>query len=167
MVLVQRGRQDAFEALFARHRDPLWGFLVRKTGDRDGAADVYQEAFLRVWKSAHTYREGQSFKPWLYRIALNTARDRWRRTQREPDTVALDPELRGRRRDPMSGRDLERAIAALPDTLREAFLLGAVQGMDHNEVAAALDITPSNARARISRARSRLRAALAESGEEA
>jgi RNA polymerase sigma-70 factor (ECF subfamily) len=58
--------------------------------------------------------------------------------------------------------DIHAAVAQLPDTLREAFLLGAVQGFDHNEVAQALDITPSNARARISRARAQLREALGE-----
>jgi RNA polymerase sigma-70 factor (ECF subfamily) len=53
--------------------------------------------------------------------------------------------------------DLEAAIGSLPENLREAFLLGAVEGFDHREVAAQLEISPDNARARISRARARLR----------
>ena len=55
---------------------------------------------------------------------------------------------------------LEKVVAELPDALRDAFLLGVVEGFDHHEVAAALEITPDNARARISRARRLLRAAL-------
>lgn len=165
MELVQAGNKDAFGALFARYRAPVWGWLARRTGDRELSAELYQESFLRIWRSAHTYRTGQPVKPWVYRIAGNVARDRFRRESRRVDTVEIDTERAASDSvDPMSGVDLERAIASLPDTLREAFLLGAVQGLDHNEVAEALDITPANARRRISRARAQLRELLAAKG---
>jgi RNA polymerase sigma-70 factor (ECF subfamily) len=99
-------------------------------------------------------------------VAINAARDRFRRSKREPEVVevesietssALPPEL--------PPTDLEKAINGLPGQLREAFVLGAVLGMDHNEVAGILEITPDNARARISRARVRLRELLAVKGE--
>ena len=176
MELVQAGNKDAFGALFARYRGPVWSWLARRTGDRELSAELYQESFMRVWRSAHTYRRGQPVKPWVYRIAGNVARDRFRpgsrglgsgsgREQRRVDTVEIDSERATTEQPhPMSGVDLERAIASLPDTLREAFLLGAVHGMDHNEVAEALDITPANARRRISRARAQLRELLAAQG---
>ena len=165
MELVQAGNKDAFGALFARYRGPVWSWLARRTGDRELSAELYQESFMRVWRSAHTYRRGQPVKPWVYRIAGNVARDRFRREQRRVDTVEIDSERATTEQPhPMSGVDLERAIASLPDTLREAFLLGAVHGMDHNEVAEALDITPANARRRISRARAQLREMLAAQG---
>ncbi len=94
------------------------------------------------------------------------ARDRFRAETRQVDLAAVDLDHLGRRLDPISGVDLERAIAALPDTLRTAFVLGAVQGLDHREVGAALDITPANARARISRARAQLRQTLVRWQEE-
>jgi RNA polymerase sigma-70 factor (ECF subfamily) len=164
MELVQAGNKDAFGTLFARYRGPVWSWLARRTRDRELSAELYQEAFLRIWRSSHTYRKGQPVKPWVYKIAGNVARDRFRREQRRVDTVEIDTDRTGERYDPLSGMDLENAIGKLPDTLREAFLLGAVQGLDHNEVAQALDISPANARRRISRARAQLRELLAEQG---
>jgi RNA polymerase sigma-70 factor (ECF subfamily) len=74
----------------------------------------------------------------------------------------LDPDDVGRGvgSDPVDAVALSRAIEQLPVPLREAFLLGAVHGLDHQELAVALDVTPDNARARLSRARARLRALL-------
>ena len=89
---------------------------------------------------------------------MNAAKDHARKVRRLPVEVELSPTLQGEgTRNPVTKMDLEQAISALPENLREAFLLGAVEGFDHNEVAAQLDISPDNARARISRARSRLR----------
>ncbi len=160
MLLVQQGDTAAYEALFERWRGRIWSFLVRRSGDAEVAGDLYQEVFLRVWRGAHTWRSSELFRPWLYRVAANVALDRHRRTAREPDMVVFDPERSGRISDPIAAADLERALARLPDPLREAFVLGAVSGLDHVEVAAVLGITPVNARARISRARAALRAIL-------
>lgn len=167
MVLVQAGNRDAFGALFARYQRPIWSWLARRTGDRELSAELYQETFLRVWRSAKTFRAGQPVKPWIYRIAANVARDKFRREQRRIDTTEFEEGRstdtfwrqggHGRDAHPLSGVDLERAILRLPDTLREAFLLGPVQGLDHNELAEALQITPANARRRVSRARAQLR----------
>jgi RNA polymerase sigma-70 factor (ECF subfamily) len=161
MERVAAGDQAAFAVLYDRYRAPVWSFLLRHTGGAQAAAEVYQEAFLRVWRSAGTFRQGLAVRPWLWRVVSNTARDRHRRAQRQVQTVDVELELvHGPAHHPIDTADLEAAIGALPDNLREAFLLGAVQGMDHLEVAAALDISPANARARVSRARARLRAAL-------
>ena len=163
MEQVQRGDHAAFRELFSRYQSPIWSFLVRRTGDHEASSELFQETFLRVWRSADTYRPGKSVKPWVYRVAANLAADRYRSSTREVDTAPLDEEMDGvRLPDPIGTVDLERAIRELPDTLRGAFVLGAVHGMDHNEVAEALDISPANARARISRARRHLRRELAE-----
>lgn len=166
MVLVQQGDREAYGLLFARYRAPIWSFLVRRTGDREASSDLFQDVFLRVWRFAGTYRREQRFRPWVYRVAANACRDRFRSSQRDVDViddVDLDRTVtRGTLGDdPITGLDLERALGGLPDNLREAFLLGVVHGLDHNEVADALDISPANARARISRARVALRELLA------
>lgn len=164
MTLVQTGDRDAYGQLFARYQAPIWSFLVRRTSDRDASADLFQEVFLRVWRSAHTWDRRQPLRPWLYRVAANLCRDRFRGQQRQVDTVELDPERSPHvhRDDPISPIDLERALAKIPDHLREAFVLGAVEGLDHNELAVVLGISPANARARISRARTALREILAK-----
>lgn len=167
MILVQQGDQGAYGELFARWKGPMWSFLMRKTRRQELASDLFQEVFLRVWRSAGTFREGQPFRPWLYRVATNVARDRFRAETRTVDLAQVELERLGTRLDPIGGVDLERAIAALPETLRSAFVLGAVHGLDHREVGEALGITPANARARISRARAMLRNTLAQWQEEA
>jgi RNA polymerase sigma-70 factor (ECF subfamily) len=162
MHLVQTGDSEAFQMLFSRYKAPIWSYLFRRTGNREATADLYQEVFLRVWRAAHTYRVDQRVKPWIYRISTNVVHDQYRKSTRQVQTVELDDFSPGHRFEPLATRDLERAIASLPETLRDAFLLGAVEGLDHKEVAQALGIQPDNARARISRARIQLKKTLSE-----
>lgn len=157
MRLVQRGESQAFQILFTRYKDPIWSFILRKVRDRNLTADLYQEVFLRVWKSAHTFRAGQKVRPWVYQISSNVMRDQYRKGTRQVQTTELDDLTPGQMTDPIGMTDLENAISSLPEPLKDAFLLGAVQGLDHNEVATALNISSANARARLSRARIRLR----------
>ncbi len=157
MDAVQQGSADAFATLFARHRAPLYGYLLRMTRRAEVADEVFQEAFLSVHRARSTWSGADgSFRSWLYRIATNALRDGQRRSARRPEVLGEDHELVSN--DAPSDRiALERALADLPENLRDAFLLASVQGFDHNEIAAALDISPDNARARVSRARVRLR----------
>ena len=129
---------------------------------KPGVQEAFQEAWLKVHRARNTYQEGSRFKTWLYTITANTTRDAYRKSQRRIQTVDSPIEARTKPHSPTAGLDIQNAIDALPDTLREAFLLGAIQGFDHKEVAEALQISPDNARARISRARSQLRKALQE-----
>ena len=158
MLRVREGDRQAYAELFSRHGDRVWTYLVRKTGDREGAHDLFQDVFLKVWRLAGTFRAGQRFRPWLYRVATNTARDRYRKLGRRVETADVELErLHGRMSSPIAAIDLERALGQLPDHLREAFILGAMEGMDHREMAVALEVSPANARARLSRARKQLR----------
>lgn len=157
MDSVQQGSADAFATLFARHRAPLYGYLLRMTRRPEVADELFQDAFLSVHRARATWSSADgTFRSWLYRIATNALRDGNRRAARRPEVLGEELEIAGRDA-PAERLGLERALGELPDNLRDAFLLGAVQGFDHNEIAAALDITPDNARARVSRARTRLR----------
>jgi RNA polymerase sigma factor (sigma-70 family) len=162
MAQVQAGDGGAYEALFHRHHARVYGYLVRRTRDREIAADLYQETFLRVFRARDQFQPGRAFRPWLFGIAANTARDRVRRENRRPMEVPLAEWDAPVHAQPDARLHLEKAVAELPDALRDAFLLGVVEGFDHREIAAALDITPANARARVSRARRQLRDALSE-----
>lgn len=163
MLAVQAGDDRAFTALFERHRAPVYGFVLRMTRNEATAEDCFQEAFLSVHRARATWNSTHgSFRAWLFRIAANAVRDSQRREMRRP-LVLTDEELPLPVRDwPEERRMLERALAALPEHLREAFLLGAMHGLDHHELAVALDITPDNARARLSRARTQLRELLSD-----
>ena len=158
MTRVQRGDPQAYEVLFKRHQARVYGYLLRRTRSPQMAADLYQETFLRLYRARHTWKPDHPVKPWLFGIAVNAARDQARRVRRLPVEVELSPVLQATGgAQPDTRMDLEAAIGSLPENLREAFLLGAVEGFDHREVAAQLEISPDNARARISRARARLR----------
>lgn len=157
MDRVQEGNADAFATLFARHRAPLYGYLLRMTRRREVADEVFQEAFLSVHRARATWSNAEgTFRSWLYRIATNALRDDHRRALRRPEVLGedLDPVTRDAPSDRIA---LERALAGLPENLRDAFLLASLHGFDHNEIAAVLAISPDNARARVSRARARLR----------
>lgn len=160
MLQVQHGDSQAFEVLFGRYERRIFGFLVRRTGDREAAAELFQDTFLKMFKARGSWDPSRPLKPWLFGIAANAAVDRRRRQVRRPVAVALeewDAPTRAHSEHTDARLTLERGLAAMPDTLREAFVLGAVEGFDHNEVAASLSISPANARARISRGRSWLR----------
>lgn len=157
MVAAQAGDSAAYAALFQRYQRQVYGYLRRRTGDEQLAAELFQDTWLKVHRGRHTWRSGQPFKPWVFGIALNTLRDSARKAKRTVSTVELTMDQPAPTVDTPTRMTLEREIGELPDTLRDAFLLGAVHGLDHNEVAARLDISPDNARARISRARARLR----------
>ena len=157
MLLVQQGDERAYAELFARHQRSTFGYTKRFIRDDAAAQEVFQETWLKVHRSRATYREGARFKSWLFAIAANTTRDAFRNTQRRIQTVDSPIEARATQPMPMEGMDLQKAIDTLPENLKEAFVLGAIQGLDHKELAEALEISPSNARARVSRARAHLR----------
>jgi len=162
MVRVQEGDGAAYRMLFDRHHERVYGYLVRRVRSPELARDLFQETFLSVHRARHTWTPGRAFRPWLYGIATNAVRDHFRRTARRPMEVAIERARTVTHENPVGAMQLERAIGQLPDGLREAFLLGAVEGFDHNEVAEQLGINPDAARARISRARAQLRAVLNE-----
>lgn len=160
MERVQQDDRQAFRVLYERHQGPVYGFLLRRVRDRDEAAERFQDTWLKVHRGRHTYRVGHAFRPWLYGVAVNTLRDAYRKQGRRVVTVDFEsaPPLEAPVRErPVQKMTLEAALEQLPDSLREAFLLGAVMGFDHNEVSEALGISRDNARTRISRARKKLR----------
>lgn len=163
MDRVQQGDAQAFEALFQRHRGAIYGYALRMVRHPEAAEDVFQDTFLQVHRARATWssRDG-TFRSWVYRIATNRIRDGARRSARRPEVLGEEP-VSPVVSDHVDDRIyLDRLLGQLPEHLREAFLLGAVQGFDHNELAEVLEITPDNARARVSRARSRLRELMGE-----
>jgi RNA polymerase sigma-70 factor (ECF subfamily) len=139
-------------------------------GDRMEAEDVAQEVFVRIWKQATRWREGEAkFDTWIHRVALNLCYDRLRGRREDPrddmpdevDPVAPpDARLEARARD----ERVREALAALPARQREALVLSYYQEMSNTDAAALMGVTVDALESLLARARRNLRAQLADSG---
>ena len=161
---LRRGDGAAFRELYARFAQPSFGFLLRLCGRRDAAEDVHQEVWLSIARHAVRLDADTDLAAWIFTVARN----RFVSSRRRADVTvaAADPERLDQRAaapaDDPAGRDLERALASLPETHREVLLLVGVEGLEVAQAAAILSIKPEAARQRLARARAALAAALGE-----
>jgi RNA polymerase sigma-70 factor, ECF subfamily len=170
MAAVQAGETDALAALVERHQRPLTGYLDRLVGpDWALAQDLAQETFLRVLRQ-QTTRAGRPFKPWLYTIATNLARDHFK-SAAVRCTAPLDEEQHAQVSDDAAGpedralaaersADLIGALARLVPEYRAALLLRFYSGMSLQEIADTLEVPLGTVKSRLSVGLRRLREAL-------
>ena len=175
-TLIARCRaQDraAFDELVLKYQDRVYSLAYRLTGNPEDAADVAQEAFLKVYRNIDGFRGGASFYTWMYRIAVNTVISRRRYDSARPQPVSLDAaDLEGRAAssaapdpsDAASRAELQRlvaeAISRLEDPHRVLIVLRDIQGHDYDEIAEILDCPRGTVKSRLHRARCALRQAL-------
>jgi RNA polymerase sigma-70 factor (ECF subfamily) len=168
---AQRGDQAGLSALVERHHGPLFGFLYRLTGgDRPLAEDLAQEAFTRMLHRLGQYRPAQPFKPWLYAIAVNAARDHFKRADTRR-THALPPDYDAPGdASPLHAvladetwRGVAALVRALPHHQREVLLLRYVEDLPLDDIARIAGIPVGTVKSRLSLALARLRAAAEES----
>lgn len=166
------GDEDAFSMLVCRHQGALYGFVVHRVGDDvETARDLVQEVFVRAWFALERARPRAKFSTWLFQIALNLCRDhaKSRRVRqarlseplvrRDGDSgeecqfahPGLTPDHQAEVREGLDALDAE--LARLPADLQEAFILGAIEGRPHKEIAELLGISPKAVEVRIYRAR--------------
>ncbi|MEM1107737.1 MAG: RNA polymerase sigma factor [Planctomycetota bacterium] len=112
----REGRLDAFEALVRRYRPELLHFLIRFAGNRAAGEDLFQETFLQVHISADTFDTSKRFKPWLFTIGANKARDLLRKKKRQK-TVPLSALVDNKQEDGPAFIDLMEADLPLPTDL--------------------------------------------------
>lgn len=162
---LQQNDAGCLAPLVERHHSPLLGFLYRLTGgDRPLAEDLVQETFLRVIRNIHQYRSSRPFKPWLYAIAVNLARDHFksadsRRTGSITDSLDLPVEA-DVDESLLAADDARRvaaALLALPVHQREAVTLRYYQNFSLDEIAGALNIPTGTVKSRLSIGLNRLR----------
>ena len=175
---LRRGEGAAFERLVTERSGDVYALLYRLTADSEEARDLTQETFLRAFQSISRFRGEANVKTWLYRIAINQARNRWRwwRRRRREATVSLDgsdrPDeqaLSGRLRndaavDPEQEtlahereQQLREALLGLRRSYREAVILRDVEGFSYEEIATTLRINIGTVKSRLSRGRLELR----------
>jgi RNA polymerase sigma-70 factor (ECF subfamily) len=175
---LRAGEAAAFDRLVRERSGDVFALLYRLTDDPEEARDLTQETFLRAFQHIDRFRGDADLKTWLYRIAINQARNRWRwwRRRRRDVTVSLDaPDsqhgqpLGARLRavgtaDPEQetlARERETALRAALRTLgrsyRETVILRDVEGLSYEEIATALEISVGTVKSRLSRGRMELR----------
>lgn len=184
---LKRGDGAAFDRLVAERTGDIYALLYRLTEDAEEARDLTQETFLQAFRSIAQFRGDADLRTWLYRIAVNKARNRWRwwRRRRRDRTVSLDapchgsepdsPTLVARLRDcgapdpeqKALAHERERALLAALRSLarpyREAVVLRDIEGLSYEEVAAALEVSTGTVKSRLSRGRTELRRRLGSS----
>lgn len=167
---VARGDERALRVLVERHRDRVYGLLLRSTGSAADADDLFQEVWIRVVRAAGDFDPAQRFRPWLWRIAINLVRDAARRRKALVWSTTEDGNL-PERGDPapapdaqvaagQEARALHRAIASLPQGQRDVLLLRWIEGLGEREVAEAVGIPPGTVKSRLHHAMRNLRALL-------
>jgi RNA polymerase sigma-70 factor (ECF subfamily) len=158
---VQQGSKEDLNRLVERHHSPLLGFLYRMVGgDRTVAEDLVQETFLRLLRSIAQYQHPRRFKPWLYAIAVNLARDFFRTAdRRHTDSVAADrlalikdsgmmPEQYAVAQD--EAQQVATAITTLPSHQREVIVLRYYEAMSLAEIGEVLGIPVGTVKSRLS-----------------
>ena len=170
------GDEGAFRELVERYKGRAFGVAVGIVGDGDEAMDVVQDYYVKAYYKLKEFRFGANFYTWFYRLLVNQAIDRWRKSSRSsevrfdeswlsgdesppgsfaypknPEEVAADREL---------GEALQRAIAALPEHHRAAILLREVEGMAYEEIASVLSCSVGTVMSRLHYARRKLQEAL-------
>ncbi len=176
---LKQGDAAAFEKLVNERSGEIYGLLYRLTENGEEARDLTQETFLRAFQSINHFRGESDLRTWIYRIAINQARNRWRwwRRRRREATVSIDePEIGGGRlgliatlksptaRDPEQHtlqnereRALQKALSGLRRIYREAVVLRDIEGFAYEEIANTLNISVGTVKSRLARGRQELR----------
>ncbi len=174
---LKRGEAAAFEELVNERSPEIYGLLFRLTENAEEARDLTQETFLRAYQSIGRFRGEADLRTWIYRIAINQARNRWRwwRRRRRDSTISLDapygdssqalveklaessdnPEQQTLARERESA--LRAALQKLGRAYRETVILRDIEGFSYEEIATTLEINVGTVKSRLARGRQELR----------
>jgi RNA polymerase sigma-70 factor (ECF subfamily) len=168
-----RGDQESLRVLFGRHERPVYSLLYRMLGNHDDAEEALADVFVKVWRSASSFRGDASFTTWLYRIASNTARDVLRSRKSRPEVSLEDMVLNEAELLEHTGSDFEdpeeavlraagnavlaAAMARLSDEDRLLVALYHLQDRTYEEIAEIMKQPTANLKVKLFRARQRLK----------
>ena len=166
---VKQGDRSAFDLLVAKYQHKILNLIMRYVKDSSEAMDVAQETFIKAYRAVPSFRGDSAFYTWLYRIAINTAKNHLVAARRRPISLDIDPgdaegfEPFAVLRDGDTperlaltdeiGEAINCAVEDLPEELRTAILLRELEGMSYEEIAQAMDCPVGTVRSRIFRAR--------------
>jgi len=174
---LKRGEAAAFEELVAERSGEIYGLLFRLTENSEEARDLTQETFLRAFQNIDRFRGEADVRTWIYRIAINQARNRcrWWRRRRRDATVSLDQKqgesgqtISGTLAEPSQNPEqqtlarerelaLRSALQRLGQAYRETVILRDIEGFTYEEIAETLEINVGTVKSRLARGRQELR----------
>ena len=155
---IQRGDPESLREAFSRYGPAVYRIGLRLTGSRAEADDVLQDVFIGLPEALRGTRIRVGLEPWLKKVAVRVALMRLRRERNRRQEPLVEREARGRIvGDAVDRVALERAIAALPETMRSVFVLREIEGYSHTEVADLLGIETGTSEVRLHRAKQKLR----------
>jgi RNA polymerase sigma-70 factor (ECF subfamily) len=174
---LKRGEAAAFEELIAERSGEIYGLLFRLTENGEEARDLTQETFLRAFQNIDRFRGDADVRTWIYRIAINQARNRfrWWRRRRRDATVSLDQKqgesgqsIIGTLAEPSQNPEqqtlarerefaLRSALQRLGQAYRETVILRDIEGFTYEEIAETLGINVGTVKSRLARGRQELR----------
>jgi RNA polymerase sigma-70 factor, ECF subfamily len=176
---VSQGERDAFAQLYRRYERPVFGVLLRLGGQRALAEEWLQEAFTRVWLAAGSHDAARgAVRPWIFAIAVNTARSELARKRHRtphvsldagglelPDARAGEPRLSARLDADRRADALAEAVRELPDHLREVVVLRCARELSFAEIAVVTGCPQGTLKSRFHRATAALKELLARKGQ--
>jgi len=165
VALARAGDLDAFDSLVRLNFSRTYALLFRMIGNHEDSEDLAQETFLRAQSSLRWFRGEANFSTWLYRIAVHLSRDHFRKRTRserslaekempEPQSAGQGPAEQSAQRELALG--LRTCLERLPHKLRAAIVLRTQEGMEYDQIAEILEISPQTARVHVMKARRRL-----------
>ena len=174
MIRLAAGHDATLNDLMERHAGKLFNYLVRSLQNEEDAADAAQETFVRVFQNRSRFDSRQRFSTWLYAIATNLVKDRYRHRSRHPQ-VSLDaeneatgedfresvPEQKPTPSESLQGKEraeaIRKAVGQLPEELRAPLILSEYEELSHAEIGTVLNCSAKAVETRIYRARKQLR----------
>lgn len=166
---AKAGNQYAFELLLRKYQHKVTKLIMRYVRDMDEALDLTQETFIKVWKALPSFRGEAAFYTWIYRIAVNTAKNHLATAHHKARMVDLDADETDQYADTpglvsrdtpeaeLIGKELHQllktALSELPEDLRSAISLRELEGLTYEEIAEVMDCPIGTVRSRIFRAR--------------
>ena len=177
---AKAGDQSAFEQLVLDNQNKVYSLALRMVNDREEAADLAQEAFLKAWQGLPSFQGDSSFSTWVYRLATNVCIDFLRKQKRrrevepalslndeesgwtEPADWDQDPQRHLERAE--RGQALARGLEALSDHHRQVLVLRELSGLSYQEIGQALGLDIGTVKSRIARSRLALRKILWQDG---
>ena len=163
---VRAGEPAAERELYEAHVERVYRLAYRLVGDDELARDITQDTFIRVFEKLPEFRGDARFSTWLHSIALSMALNALRKVKRLRREVSLEEGMgvagTFREAEPDLKQRMAAAIDALPEGYRTVFVMHDVEGFTHEEIGGALGVETGTSKAQLSRARAKLRTALAE-----